>query len=100
MKRVIVLTMVLSVSAVPGVLHAADAVVGKEKAAGCSGCHMAGNPTAPVLNGMPEEYLNKATLAYKTGERKDPVMQGLVASLSEEDIANISAYYAAEKQCQ
>ena len=71
-----------------------DAAAGKAKAASCSGCHAANSPTNPHLNGQPEAYLVSATKAYKTGARNHPTMKAMVMALSDEDIANISAYFA------
>lgn len=71
-----------------------DATAGKAKAASCAGCHATSSPMNPNINGQPEAYLVSATKAYQTGERKDPTMKALVAALSDEDIANISAYFA------
>ncbi len=69
-------------------------------AASCNGCHgEAGNSASadtPSLAGQDPQYFSKATLAYKTAERNHPIMQSMVSTLSEEDIANLSAYYAAQ----
>lgn len=80
---------------------AADAAAGKAKAAVCAGCHGADgisvSPDIPNLAGQKEVYLQKAITYYKTGERKNPMMQSMVGGLSEEDIANLAAYYSSLK---
>ena len=67
-------------------------------AASCAGCHGATGvsalPGTPSLAGLSKDYLVAATKAYKTQGRKDPVMAGMVAALSDEDIDAISAFYA------
>lgn len=79
-----------------------NAETGKEKAAACAGCHgldgNSSNPQYPKLAGQHELYLVKALRAYRTGRRKDPLMKPLVAHLSEEDIEDLAAYYATQKQ--
>lgn len=80
---------------------AADIEAGKKKAAEvCASCHGAdGNspaPNFPKIGGQPRTYLEKALKDYKTGERKDPVMAGMAAPLSEEDIENLAFYYSSQ----
>lgn len=85
-------------------LHAqalGDAAKGKEKSAVCAGCHgVDGNspsPTFPKLAGQTPEYLVKQLKDFKSGARKDPVMSGMAAALSDEDMANLAAWYAQQK---
>lgn len=79
-----------------------SAEAGKQKAMVCAGCHgFDGNSTSPQypkLAGQHELYLVKALRAYQTGLRKDPLMRQLVAYLSDEDIEDLAAYYADQKQ--
>lgn len=75
-----------------------NATAGKQKAAACAACHGAdGNKTLdgtyPRLAGQYPDYLAKALREYKSGKRKNLVMQGQVQSLKPEDIDDISAYY-------
>jgi cytochrome c553 len=51
----------------------------------------------PNLAGQKEFYLVHSLMAYKAGERKSPMMSAVVKSLSDEDLANAAAYYAAIK---
>ncbi|MDO5289411.1 MAG: c-type cytochrome [Pseudomonadota bacterium] len=70
-------------------------------AAVCVACHAAdGNSTVPLQPSLAQqhpEYLLKQLLEYKSGARKDPVMQGFAAALSEEDARNISYWLATQK---
>ena len=90
----------LTILALSGQVTAGDAAAGKTKAAACNGCHMPGNPAAPALAGMPEQYLIEATKAYYTGARNHAQMKALVAGLSDADIQDVAAYYAAESPCK
>ena len=80
---------------------AADAEAGKAKAAVCAACHgqngLAQIPTYPNLAGQNEQYLVSAITAYKNKQRSGgqaAIMQGQATGLSDEDIANLAAYYA------
>jgi len=78
-----------------------SAASGEKKINQCIGCHglkgyHASFPEiyhVPMLFGQNEKYLAAALSAYKHGERKHPTMRGMVDSLSEQDIADIAAYY-------
>ena len=81
---------------------AADIEAGKKKAAEvCAACHGPdGNspaPAFPILAGQHASYLAKTLNEYKSGVRQDPVMAGMSAALSKEDIENVSAYFASQK---
>ena len=76
-----------------------NATAGKQKAAACAACHGAdGNKTLdgtyPRLAGQYADYLVKALTDYKTGKRKNTVMQGQVQELAPGDIEDIAAYYS------
>lgn len=84
------------------VLAAGDAAAGKEKSVTCQSCHGAtGNETLnasyPRLAGQYENYLEHVLKAYRSGERKNPIMSGFAAPLSDQDIADLAAYFAAQK---
>lgn len=78
--------------------QAGDADAGKAKTATCAACHGASGiaiaPEYPNLAGQNEKYLAIAIKAYKTGDRKNPIMAPMVAPLSDVDIENVAAYYA------
>jgi cytochrome c553 len=73
-------------------LKQANATKGKELAATCSACHAPGS-VFPVLDGQLPTYLYKQIQDYKDGHRDNAVMSGIAATLSEEDIMNVSAYF-------
>lgn len=70
-------------------------------AAVCVACHAAdGNSTVPLQPSLAQqhpEYLHKQMLEFKSGVRKDPIMQGFAAGLSEEESRNISYWLASQK---
>jgi cytochrome c553 len=93
------LTTFILILACFGHAHAADAVAGRAKVAGvCQACHgmdgLSKNPEAPNLAGQIENYLAKALTEYRSEVRKNEAMNIVSKELSDEDIANISAYYA------
>lgn len=79
-----------------------NAVVGKQKAFMCKGCHnKVGYKTAypkvyevPRLGGQHAAYLSSALYQYKNGERKFTTMQNMAVALTDQDIADIAAYYS------
>ena len=79
---------------------AADVAAGKAKSALCAACHGATghsiNPLWANLAGQKEMYLAKQIKAFRDGVRKDPMMAPMVAALSDDDIANLAAYFAAQ----
>ena len=81
-------------------VYVGSADQGKAKSATCSACHGSdGNSAAadyPKLAGQHASYLASTLRAYRDGSRKNAIMAGLAAVLSEEDIADLSAYYATQ----
>jgi len=80
-----------------------DLVKGAAIAAGvCSSCHAVdagrGAPANPLLKAQHPEYLAKQLADFKAGKRKNPVMQGMAAPLSDDDIRNVSAFYASKPE--
>lgn len=78
-----------------------DAAAGQTKAAACGACHGAdGNsmaPTFPRLAGQNAKYLYKQLQDFKAGRRTDASMMGMVLPLSDQDMADLAAYYAEQK---
>jgi cytochrome c553 len=78
-----------------------DAKAGEKKIAMCIGCHgivgyQASFPEVykvPMISGQGGKYIASALNAYKKGERKHPTMRGIADSLTDQDMADISAYY-------
>lgn len=79
-----------------------DAKAGQKKNAMCIGCHgivgyQASFPEihkVPMISGQGAGYIAASLNAYKKGERKHPTMRGIAASLSDQDVADLSAFYA------
>jgi len=99
LKRITVLTMALAATG----LALADGSVeaGKAKSLTCSACHGADgnsvNPEWPSLAGQHPSYTERQLQAYKNGSRSNVLMTGMALGLSAEDIADLSAYYAAQE---
>ena len=100
MARRLTATIVFASFAIAGIAQAAgNAAAGKDKSAVCAGCHGdkgQGIAPNPALAGKPEADLVKALKDFKSG-RVNSVMHGLTASLSDQDIENLAAYYASLK---
>ena len=66
----------------------------------CIACHAAdgsrGSPANPILAGQHPEYLMKQLAEFKSGKRKNAVMQGFASMLSDEDMRNVSFFYASK----
>lgn len=78
-----------------------DAKAGQAKAAACGACHgMDGNssdPQYPKLAGQSEQYIVTQLMRFKTGVRANPIMAGMAAPLSPQDMHDLGAYFAAQK---
>jgi len=80
---------------------AGDPAAGKPKSAACAACHGAngqGVPPNPALVGKSEDDMLQAMKDYKSGKRANAVMKGMTAGLSDQDMANLAAYYASLKK--
>ena len=79
-------------------LATGDAAAGEAKAALCAACHGPdGNslaPDFPKIAGQVPGYVASQLAAYKSGERQNAVMAGLVISLSEQDMLDLDAFYS------
>lgn len=99
---------ILTVALVAASLHvlapaamAQDAQAGEKKAAMCIGCHgipgyQASFPEVhkvPMISGQNAKYIAASLEAYKKGDRKHPTMDAIAQSLSEQDIADLAAFY-------
>jgi cytochrome c553 len=79
-----------------------DAKAGESKNAMCIGCHgIAGYQASfpeiykvPMISGQSAKYIVNALKAYQSGDRKHPSMRGISASLSDQDMADLAAYYS------
>lgn len=99
MKKITLAIATAAVLSAPA--FAGDAAAGKAKSGMCAACHgvegISAVPMYPNLAGQKEAYLAKQLKDFKSGARKDPVMAPMAMGLTEEDIANISAFYASIK---
>jgi cytochrome c553 len=83
---------------------AQDAKAGEKKAAMCIGCHgIAGYQASfpeihkvPMIAGQSAKYIASALGAYKKGDRKHPTMRAIAGSLSDQDMADLAAFYSTE----
>ncbi len=81
-----------------------DSAAGQQNKQMCEGCHgIVGYRTAypsvysaPKLGGQSAAYIVKALQDYRSGARKHPSMVGVAASLSDQDMADLAAYYASD----
>jgi cytochrome c553 len=97
----------LAVSGATALSHAqdlkGDPLAGQTKNAMCIGCHgIAGYQASfpeiyrvPMISGQSAKYIVSALNAYKKGDRKHPSMRGVAETLSEQDMADLGAYYSA-----
>jgi cytochrome c553 len=74
---------------------------GKIAAAGCTGCHgetgVSKTPGTPSLVGLDPKYLVTAMKAYKNGQRKNDLMNSMLATVTDANVNNIALYYALQK---
>jgi cytochrome c553 len=100
------LGLALNASAQDGAKGSAQA--GEKKAAMCIGCHgipdyKASFPEVyrvPMIAGQGAKYIVSALTQYKKGDRKHPTMRGIAASLSDQDMADLAAFYSTEAKSE
>lgn len=80
---------------------AGDKEAGKEKAIPCQICHGKGgrstNPLYPVLAAQHAQYIVKQLKAFKTGARKDPIMNGMAEPLTDADMDDLAAFFQSNR---
>jgi len=81
---------------------AADIEAGRAKSTTCQACHGpdgngTGDPQYPRLAGQHADYLVKSLKDYRSGARANVIMAGFAGTLSDKDIADLAAFYAAQK---
>ena len=78
-----------------------DAAKGQALSTPCQACHTAdgsrGMPANPILQGQHPEYLAKQLGEFKSGKRKNAIMGGMVATLSDDDMKHLAAFYATKQ---
>lgn len=101
MKHLAILALWGMMASLPAWAASGDASQGKAKSTTCAACHGAdGNSQQamyPRLAGQHPDYLYKALTDYKSGERKNAIMSGQVTKLSQQDMADLAAYYGSQK---
>jgi len=102
MKRMVLTMGMVALLAVIGTAQAAgDVQAGKAKATACASCHGAngeGKAPNPALAGKSETEFEQAMKDYKSGKRPNAIMKTFATPLSDQDVANLAAYYASLKK--
>lgn len=97
-QLIVALTFVIGVNSEATANGVGNADQGKSKSASCAACHgVVGNSVAadyPKLAGQHATYLVSTLKAYRDGSRANAIMAGMSATLSDEDITDLAAYYA------
>ncbi|MBI3901358.1 MAG: cytochrome c4 [Nitrosomonadales bacterium] len=79
-----------------------NAEAGKDKSALCQGCHgedgISFEPAIPKLAGQYAGYIAKQVRDFQTGFRSNAIMNGMAATVADEDLADISAYFASKNK--
>lgn len=101
MARLMVMLIALApVMAFAGVVGVGDPVAGEQKAASCAACHGSDGNSAvsawPKIAGQHEDYAARQTRLVRDGQRDVPEMIPFVMNLSDQDIADIAAFYATQ----
>ncbi|HXS51516.1 MAG TPA: cytochrome c [Usitatibacter sp.] len=91
----------LACASVAALAASGDPEAGMKKSAPCQACHGAKgisvSPEFPNLAGQNEDYLVASLHHYKDGHRKNPIMQGQAANLTERDIHDLAAYFSGQE---
>ena len=93
MKAALFTALVLSAATAQA---AGDIVAGAEKAKGCASCHGVDGKGRIPLAGKKAGYLAEQLQAFRSGVRKESMMNMMAKSLSDEDIADLAAYFASK----
>ena len=102
MKKLVVIAATCALlGSTTAVLAAGDATAGKAKSATCAACQSpdgnSTNPQYPKLAGQSTDYLLKQLQEFKSGARANPIMAGMVAPLSPQDMEDLAAYFASQQ---
>ena len=80
---------------------AGEVATGQTKAGVCAACHgldgNSANPQYPKIAGQHERYLWRQLQLFKSGERQNAIMQGIAATLTQQDMRDIGAFFATQK---
>lgn len=103
MKRALIgIGLVLVLGASTHVWARGNAAAGAQKSQVCQACHGVdgngvGDPQYPIIAGQYADYLEHTLRKYRDGRRKNAIMQGFASTLSDQDIRDLAAYFAAQK---
>jgi nitrite reductase (NO-forming)/hydroxylamine reductase len=104
MQRFTLFTLLIMAAHLGLVQAAGDPEKGKQRAVLCFGCHgptgQSFNPEYPNLAGQMELYLIKQITAFRSGERKNPLMTPMATQLSDQDVLDVAAFFSAQKVVQ
>lgn len=96
------LFVIASLFSVTAYAEGGDVEAGQQKSTVCAGCHGADgnsvNPEWPKLAGQSEKYLFRQLNDFKSKRRENPLMSAQAAGLSEQDMRDLAAYFAAQKR--
>lgn len=98
MKTTTLLAVTLLALAGPALAASGNPDAGKAKSEPCKACHGEGGVSQsaefPKIGGQHADYLATALRHYKLGKRKNPIMAGQAANLSETDVRDLAAFYS------
>ena len=98
--KVVLAGAVVALMAGPVLAAEGDVSAGQQKAQTCFACHgqkgNSANGQFPKLAGQHASYIYKQLQAFKSGKRQNPIMQGQVASLNDQDMKDLAAYFASQ----
>ena len=101
MTRLVLLlvTSIVTLMSAP-IMAAGDPVAGQQKSAPCQACHgpdgNSTDPQFPRLAGQYADYLVLTLEQYQTGVRKNPIMAGFAANLTDQDRQDLAAFFASQ----
>lgn len=100
-KSITLFALSLAVAANASALASGNTEAGKAKSTACAACHgQDGNsltPNFPRLAGQHEDYIHQVLKDYKSGKRKNPIMSGQVANLSDQDMLDLAAFFSRQR---
>jgi cytochrome c553 len=101
MKTILTHTLLAVVLIAGPACASGNAEAGKAKSTTCAGCHgpdgNSPSPMFPKLAGQHPDYLEQALKSYKSGKRKNAIMNGQAANLSEQDMADLAEFFGKQK---
>jgi len=101
MKKLLLIASLGALAVAGNAYAAGDAAAGQAKSATCAGCHGADgnsmNPVWPKLAGQHANYIAKQLRDFKGGARKNATMTAMAAPLSEQDMADLAAFFETKK---